>query len=346
MPDQTSAHTGTGQQSNQLFRCMRRWPLLVGGILLLFQGCATNPSPPVSPSDEARTQAKIAYLLSDYQRTLAIVLPRAEAGDPWAQYTLGYMFYYGRGIAQDRQKARSWIESAAANGYAPAQQALQRLSAPPPMPAAGDNGTLEPAPAATEETTSSPAEQSEPVNAQTSEPAPAQESTPSQPSNPSVAAPIPAMTPDQTPATVPGDQPEQKPQSPQPPPDPLPPQTSLPTSNAEAILQPPPDEPPDKGIKGRAWITRQDPHHFTLQLASSLDEAALIRLIQKHGIGEQAAYYKTMQRGKTWYSLLYGSYSKRSDAHQAMRKLPRALRRDSPRIRSFREIQDQLGPTS
>ena len=97
-------------------------------------------------------------------------------------------------------------------------------------------------------------------------------------------------------------------------------------------------------IKGRDWISRQDPRYFTLQLASSLDKAAIIHLIHKQRIERRAAYYSTRQNGRTWYSLVYGSFTTRGSAHQTLRNLPRSLRRNHPRIRSFGEIHSQISP--
>jgi septal ring-binding cell division protein DamX len=272
-------------------------------------------------------QAKISYLLSDYQRTLAIVLPKAEAGEPWAQYTLGYMYYYGRGVSQNRQTAKHWIESAAAKGYAPAQQAMQRLAVPPPL---------------TEQQNTSAAEQGQAGNQATPPPHGEQlEQGPAQ-----VPA-LPGPTSEPTTSTMPEPTPDKAGQSLEsspPAPQPLQPQTSTPSPDVEATAPSQPAALPDNKIKGRDWITRQDPRHYTLQLASSLDEAAIIRLIHKQGIERQAAYYSTIQSGQKWYSLLYGDFASHSAAYKAMRRLPRALRRDSPRIRSFREIHTQLSP--
>jgi DamX protein len=288
-------------------------------------------------------QAKISYLLSDYQRTLAIVLPKAEAGEPWAQYTLGYMYYYGRGVTQNRQTAKRWIESAAAKGYAPAQQAMQRLSAPPPSTEDQNGDAMDQGHVGSEAATPPPDAQHEPTNPQMSEPIPSQAPPPPAPMIEPSSSAIPATTQDN--ASVPDRKPGQAPASSPPAPQPIPPQASTPSANAEAAAQSPPAMLPDQEIKGRDWISRQAPRHYTLQLASSLDEAAIIRLIRKQGIEQQAAYYSTMQKGKKWYSLLYGNFASHSAAYQAMRKLPRALRRDSPRIRSFREIHSQLSPT-
>jgi septal ring-binding cell division protein DamX len=303
--------------------------------MLLLQGCATTPSPP--PSDEARTQAKIAYLLSDYQRTLAIVLPRAEAGEPWAQYTLGYMYYYGHGLKQDRQTAKRWIESAAAKGYAPAQQAMQRISAPPPRTEEeGGTGTMQ-APADATETPPPAAEPAQPARPEMA--APLRETNP--PASSSEPSTSPAPPPETAPA--PGNEPARTPESPQSSADP-PPQPSAPPAGAAPMVLAPAAVAQYPEIKGRDWISRQDPRHFTLQLASSLDKAAIIRLIHKRQIERGAAYYSTRQNARTWYSLIYGSYTNRGSAHRAMRNLPRSLRRNHPRIRSFGEIHSQLSP--
>jgi septal ring-binding cell division protein DamX len=342
MAYQASTNPGARQQSGPSPSKKRRWPFLIGGLFILLQGCATTPS--VSPGEEARIQAKIAYLLSDYQRTLVIVLPRAEAGEPWAQYTLGYLYYYGRGVAQDRQTAKRWIESAAAKGYAPAQQAMKRLSAPPRTGNENNDTSKQESGAVPENKEPIPA----PVTTQPTPESSVLPAEPPKPINPQMTAPSSTPTPTTPPPTqdtppAPRNEPERPPDS-SPPADPMPPQTSAPSSSTEAADQAPAPAPPDNGIKGRDWISKQDPRHFTLQLASSVDETKIIHLIRKQRIERHAAYYSTRQNGRTWYSLVYGSFPNRSAAHQAMGKLPRVLRRNSPRIRSFRDIHAQLNP--
>jgi len=327
MPDPAPINPGTERHPQPSPRKAQRWPLLAGGLLLLLQGCATTPTPATSPGDEARMQAKISYLLSDYQRTLAIVLPKAEAGEPWAQYTLGYMYYYGRGVTQNRRTAKRWIESAAAKGYAPAQQAMQRLAVQPPLTEQQSSDATEQGQAGNKTATPPPGEQLDQ--------GPGRVPAPPVPTN----APSSSTMPEATPSKA-----GQPSGSSLPAPQPLPPQTSTPSSDAEAAAPSQPAALPDNKIRGRDWISRQDPRHYTLQLASSLDEVAIIRLIRKQGIERQAAYYSTRQNGNKWYSLLYGNFANHSAAYKAMRRLPRALRRDSPRIRSFREIHSQLSP--
>ena len=66
--------------------------------------------------------------LQKYQCSFHRVEQAARAGDPDAQYALGYLYYYGIGTTQDRQTGLTWIKRAAAQGQPVAQDALKRLS--------------------------------------------------------------------------------------------------------------------------------------------------------------------------------------------------------------------------
>lgn len=49
----------------------------------------------------------------------------AEQGHDRAQYNIGAFYCNGEGVARDLQKARQWMEKAAANGNANAKKWLQ-----------------------------------------------------------------------------------------------------------------------------------------------------------------------------------------------------------------------------
>ena len=49
---------------------------------------------------------------------------RAEQGDTEAQYHLGEMFNFGKGVAQDDKEAVKWLRKAAEGGHLDAQLAL------------------------------------------------------------------------------------------------------------------------------------------------------------------------------------------------------------------------------
>ncbi|KTD51605.1 Sel-1 protein [Legionella quinlivanii] len=64
------------------------------------------------------------FRAENYRKAFIHLLPAAEGGQPDAQYAVGYMYYYGRGVVEDREKAWQWINRAAAAGQADARQAL------------------------------------------------------------------------------------------------------------------------------------------------------------------------------------------------------------------------------
>lgn len=63
-----------------------------------------------------------------YRRAMNILLPLACDGNPEAQYAVGYMYYYGYGVAQDTDVGCFWISRSASKGYPPAQVAIHILN--------------------------------------------------------------------------------------------------------------------------------------------------------------------------------------------------------------------------
>src|SRR3569623_2755854 len=128
MDNRQFAFSSLTTASARLRRCLLG--LTAAAVAGLMTACASVPV--TKSADDLRAEARIAFLAQDYHRTLSIVEAQAISGAPWAQYTLGYMYYYGRGIVLDRARAREWIQQAADQGYAPAKAALRRLRPPAP----------------------------------------------------------------------------------------------------------------------------------------------------------------------------------------------------------------------
>jgi TPR repeat protein len=63
----------------------------------------------------------------DYRQAFIRLRPAAEHGIPEAQYAVGYMYYYGQGVVENRQKAWFWISAAAEHGQVDAQKAVAIL---------------------------------------------------------------------------------------------------------------------------------------------------------------------------------------------------------------------------
>jgi septal ring-binding cell division protein DamX len=334
--------------------------LLMGCLISMLQGCATTPPAP-TPSETARAQARAAYLVNDYQRTLDIVEPQAIAGEAWAQYTLGYMYQYGLGVAMNRQLSKQWIEHAAQQGYAPAQAALQRISSVASSQEKEMNSSSKPLSANVKDGAGA-APASVPPQEKPESPHPTGTGLPA--AAPTIAAPATAAVPS------PAESSELSVQSSAPPPQrkaqvestssvpapPAPPRTNEepmaitkpPASQAPPARLPAPprvtvSKPANNGIKGRDWIAAQDPQHFTLQLIGSSNEAEIIRFIRKNDIENEASYYSITRNGKPWFVVLYGNFSSRDAARQAIHRLPPSLRNASPWPRSFGEVRTPLG---
>ncbi len=64
------------------------------------------------------------FKAQDYRKAFIRLKPEAEKGNPDAQYAVGYMYYYGKGVVEDRKKARFWITCAARAGQSDAIVAL------------------------------------------------------------------------------------------------------------------------------------------------------------------------------------------------------------------------------
>jgi hypothetical protein len=68
-----------------------------------------------------------AYYRGDYATALREWRPLAEQGDANAQYNVGVMYDFEKGVSQDFATARQWYEKAAAQGHAGAQNNLGGL---------------------------------------------------------------------------------------------------------------------------------------------------------------------------------------------------------------------------
>lgn len=99
--------------------------LLICILSLSLFACVTHPSPRVTSELQ---QGKRYFNEGYYRRALHQLLPLACDGNPEAQYAVGYMYYYGLGVAQDTDVGYFWIKRSAEKGYMPAIKALHLIS--------------------------------------------------------------------------------------------------------------------------------------------------------------------------------------------------------------------------
>lgn len=96
--------------------------LLLTCALTSLVGCASN-----SASQQQLHKAENAFQQQHYKESAALLTPLAINGDAKAQYALGYLYYYGKGVEQSQAIANNWFRRAAKQGHSKAQQALNTL---------------------------------------------------------------------------------------------------------------------------------------------------------------------------------------------------------------------------
>ncbi|MGL5742671.1 MAG: tetratricopeptide repeat protein [Legionella sp.] len=65
-----------------------------------------------------------SFRVEEYRKAFIRLKPEAQRGHPEAQYAVGYMYYYGKGVVEDRKKAWFWINAAANLGQPDAKEAI------------------------------------------------------------------------------------------------------------------------------------------------------------------------------------------------------------------------------
>ena len=96
----------------------------------------------------------------------------------------------------------------------------------------------------------------------------------------------------------------------------------------------------NNGFYGHQWITQQNKNHFTLQLLGSFNKTTLTNYLKKFSLKNDAAIFTRTLKGKTWYTLIYGSYPTKTAAQAAAKTLPKGMAKTW--ARSFASITPTL----
>jgi DamX protein len=91
-----------------------------------------------------------------------------------------------------------------------------------------------------------------------------------------------------------------------------------------------------------AWLLRQNPSAFTLQLIGVQDEAGVSRFLERYKLPGQTAYFRTSRQGKPWFPVLYGVFPNRDAAVAAKDRLPESLKRSGVWPRSLESVQKEI----
>jgi len=87
------------------------------------------------------------------------------------------------------------------------------------------------------------------------------------------------------------------------------------------------------------WVASQNPGYYTLQLASSTNQALIEKYFIENTMEGKAGYYRSLREGELWYALVYGAYPSVNAAKEAIADLPENLKKWSPWVRNIRSIQ-------
>jgi hypothetical protein len=99
-------------------RIIFKWFLLVSFVFLTL-GCVSQLN---------FKEGIASFRMQDYRQAFIRLKPEAAKGQPDAQYAIGYMYYYGQGVVEDRVQALHWINLAAEAGQLQAIEASKVLS--------------------------------------------------------------------------------------------------------------------------------------------------------------------------------------------------------------------------
>ena len=94
-------------------------------MVILFCLCLTACASLRGP--QSLQQGKIDFAAGNYKPAFLELLPLASEGNAEAQYAVGYMYYYGYGVAQDNDSGIFWMQKAAQQHHVAAIKALSML---------------------------------------------------------------------------------------------------------------------------------------------------------------------------------------------------------------------------
>ncbi|MBA1146926.1 SEL1-like repeat protein [Ectothiorhodospiraceae bacterium WFHF3C12] len=96
--------------------------------LALLTGCAGVPTERAPSAGERLEQGREAWARGDYEAALEPLRSAAAQGEARALYALGYLYFYGRGVDQDRARGIEMIRRSAKSGDPLAVEALGRIA--------------------------------------------------------------------------------------------------------------------------------------------------------------------------------------------------------------------------
>lgn len=98
----------------------------------------------------------------------------------------------------------------------------------------------------------------------------------------------------------------------------------------------------DAGAYRPAWLLKQNPALYTLQITSSRKENVILKIAKNSDLEHKASYFHTFNKGKDWYILTYSIYSSLEEAEDAVKTMPLEIQGLSPWARSLSSIHEAI----
>lgn len=280
------------------------------------------------------------FSLQQYGMTVDQVKQSAAQGNADAEYALGYMYYYGKGLPRDEESARMWIGKAAAQGQPQATQALQLLKKP------GEGQAVVKQAAVTDAANNQ-------VNPNNS---PQQNAVVAQASNAELANN--ATTPSAT-LAVSNDAGAANADSAGATPAPTTASASTNDNATTAVVDVAPAKAKTKSLSPSSSktstvststktgltiqkIVHAPGHYYTVQLLGSFNKKDAVDFINRNNLQHKAIYYRASFESKPWFVVVYGLYPTEGEAKLALKRLAPQLDRAKPWVKSIAAVHESM----
>lgn len=304
--------------------------LSVVAVLSLMTACNRTPSAGSSggsAGSNAPGCSSNPYLMK-YGCSIERIQSAAEAGNPDAQYALGYMYYYGIDTVKDKDTASLWIQRAAQQGQPLARKAWTLINT------GAFTGDLHEA--ASKQVSS--------TNVVTPQPPEDVDQMNQKAQSGSVNNELPGygkQKAQQNSAMMTTGQNTDKLH------DSRLAQNAKPiTANPQGASTQPMMAANNAGesVNPSENVARVAQHEggYTVQLLASAKQSDIIDYISAHHLGTKAHAYETHLNGKPWYMLTYGHYQSERQAHMALRELPADMQHHQPWVKSFATVEKEV----
>ena len=95
---------------------------------------------------------------------------------------------------------------------------------------------------------------------------------------------------------------------------------------------------------GVAEITQKDDNHYTIQVVSAFSKKRAIEV--SAGVSGRYWIYETVRSNRPWYVLINGDYATAKEALDAIKRLPRILKKSGPFIKKFSQVKSEMDTKS